>query len=67
MKASKNKSFIFGVHDPLPLRGFPPGNARIRQRSTQYVEVFIRPPDGGVRRFFVKEVDGAWRQSCAYA
>jgi hypothetical protein len=49
-----------GVKVPLPLRGFPPGRARIRQRSGKAVLVFIRPPDGGVRQFFVESCAGAW-------
>jgi hypothetical protein len=33
---------------------------RIRQRNDAFTVVFIRPEDGGVRRFYVEERDGAW-------
>ena len=44
----------------LPLRGFPEGKARIRQRADDIVTVSIRPPGGGIRRFVVTERDGCW-------
>jgi len=49
-----------GITDPLPLRGFPRGRARIRQRNDAFTVVFIRPPEGGIRRFIVEERAGAW-------
>ena len=55
-----SNTYPFGVLDPLPLRGFPPGRARIRQRNDSFVVVFIRPPEGGIRWFSVAEHDGAW-------
>jgi hypothetical protein len=54
------KSLVFGVRDPLPLRGFPEGRARIRMRPAAFVRVYVRPPDGGAREFVVQERDGAW-------
>ncbi len=51
---------VFGVVEPKPLRDFPPGRARIRIRTQDWATVFIRPPEGGVRRFYVSEVNGAW-------
>ena len=50
----------FGVKDLLPLRGFPPGRTRIRQRNGAAVVVFIRPLDGGIRRFCVVAREGGW-------
>jgi hypothetical protein len=60
MAITYGRKIEFGVKDPLPLRGFPPGRARIRQRNDAFTVVFIRPEDGGVRRFYVEERDGAW-------
>ena len=60
MALTHGRPIEFGVKDPLPLRGFPPGRARIRQRNNAFTVVFIRPPEGGIRRFFVEPRDGAW-------
>lgn len=60
MAISYGRKIEFGVQDPLPLHGFPPGRARIRQRYDAFTVVYIRPPDGGVRRFSVEERDGVW-------
>jgi hypothetical protein len=60
MAIAYGRKIVFGVKDPLPLRGFPPGRARIRQRNDDCTVVFIRTADVGVRRFFVEERDGAW-------
>jgi len=54
------RNIEIGVKNPLPLRGFPAGRARICQRNNAIVRVFIRPPAGGIRCFFVEERDGAW-------
>jgi hypothetical protein len=51
---------MFGVEPPLPLRGFPEGRARIRQRANAHTIVYIRPPEGGIRQFYVRSRDGAW-------
>jgi len=51
---------LFGVRQILPLRGFPAGKTRIRMRNTEFVQVFVRPPEGGCRRFYAHERDGAW-------
>jgi hypothetical protein len=50
----------FGVKEPLPLFGFPEGRARIRQRNNNYTIVFIRPPNGGIRKFVIGTKNGAW-------
>ena len=60
MEIMIGKQIEFGVKDPLPLRGFPEGKARIRQRNDAIIVVFIRPPNGGIRRFSVESKDGAW-------
>lgn len=59
-KLEFGRKLEYGVKDPLPLRGFPPGRVRIRQRNTAFTVIFIRPPEGGIRRFVVEERDGAW-------
>ena len=51
---------VYGVREPLPLRGFPEGRARIRMRPGKFVRVYVRPLAGGVREFVVQERDGAW-------
>jgi len=51
---------LFGMSDLLPLRGFPQGRKRIRRRPREYCQVFVRPPEGGVRAFYVTAHDGAW-------
>ena len=53
-------TFARGVQDPKPLRGFPQGRARIRQRNDYFVSVFVRTAEGGIRKFLVREIDGAW-------
>ena len=55
---------VFGVRDPLPLKGFPAGRARIRMRNRSCPQVFIRPPEGGVWAFYVYERDGCWWPRC---
>ena len=60
MAITHGRLIEFGVKDPLPLRGFPPGRARIRQRNNSFTVVFIRPPEGGIRRFAVELRDDAW-------
>ena len=56
----KGMNLIFGVTERFPLLGFPTGKARIRQRPGAYTQVSIRPPGGGVRRFYVHAVEGGW-------
>ena len=60
MAITYGRKIEFGVKDPLPLHGFPPGRARIRQRSDAFTVVFIRPPEGGIRQFAVEPRNGAW-------
>lgn len=51
---------IFGVHPKMPLKGFPDGKKRLRMRGEQWAQVFVRPPEGGIRAFYIKEHDGHW-------
>ena len=60
MTKGAQKLIVFGIKDLLPLRGFPSGRARIQQRNGEFTIVFIRPTDGGIRRFVVEEREGAW-------
>ena len=57
---SDGKKIVFGVVDPLTLRGFPEGRARIRLRNDSFVTVNIRPRRGGIRRFNIEEREGSW-------
>lgn len=50
---------IFGAGEPKPLKGFPPGRAKIRIRNDDFVRVYIKSDDG-IREFTVFEEDGHW-------
>ena len=51
---------VVGITERLELRGFPAGKKRIRMRAGRAVVIFVRPPEGGVREFYIKELDGVW-------
>lgn len=53
------EGFVFGVNDPLPPRGFPPGRIRWRIRSKECTFARVKTKDG-IREFSVKERDGYW-------
>jgi hypothetical protein len=50
---------VFGVQEPLPLRGFPQGRYKIKMRNTDFARVFVRSKDG-IREFCINEVNGYW-------
>lgn len=51
---------VFGVpKQTLPLRGFPPGKARLRFRQDHLGRCFIRT-DQGIRCFSIRENEGSW-------
>lgn len=52
-------NFVWGVCDPLPLRGFPLGKTRIRMRNDEFVSVFVKT-GSSIRAFIVKEEGGFW-------
>lgn len=54
---------IFGLVRPLPLRGFPEGEARVRIRVDEFVRVYIRK-DGATRGFYVKREGDEWVPWC---
>ena len=54
------QAIVFGAKDVLPLHGFPEGRARIRIRNDDWVQVFVRPPEGGIKKFLVEEKDSKW-------
>jgi len=58
-----SKIIVCGSPSPLPLRGFPEGKTRIRIRPNSATMVYVRPPEGGIRSFFVEEYDGFWNAS----
>jgi hypothetical protein len=51
---------VFGLVKPKRLRGFPKGRKRIRMRNNDFVYVFVRPKEGGIRKFLVEERNGEW-------
>ena len=44
----------------LPLAGFPPGKIRIRERPGEAIVAYVRPPQGGCIRYYVREENGKW-------
>ena len=52
-------SCMYGVRPELPVRGFPPGNIRIRQRNTGFPSAFVKTASG-IRHFLIAELDGHW-------
>lgn len=61
----KSGELHFGVRPELPLRGFPAGRVRIRQRNTAYPEAFVKT-DTGIRRYWIAESDGHWVPFCEH-
>ena len=52
-------ALAWGICEPLPLRGFPPGKARLRMRPNDFVRVRVLTASG-VRSFVVAEENGCW-------
>lgn len=52
-------SIPVGLEEPLPLRGFPAGRVRIRQRVGSFARVFVCTAEG-VRVWVPRKVDGHW-------
>jgi hypothetical protein len=50
---------MYGVRPELPVRGFPPGRIRIRQRNTGFPSAFVKTTSG-IRHFIIAELDGYW-------
>lgn len=50
---------MYGVRPELPVRGFPPGRIRIRQRHTEFPRAFVKTASG-IRHFIIAELDGHW-------
>lgn len=50
---------VFGISEPKPLKGFPPGKVRIKMRKSDFTLIRVKTPDG-IREFLVKEEDGFW-------
>ena len=50
---------VYGVRPELPVRGFPPGKIRIRQRNTGFPSAFVKTASG-IRHFIIAELDGYW-------
>lgn len=54
---------IFGVHDKKPLRRFPEGRVKIVMRNDDFMIAFVKASNG-IRKFYVKEVDGFYEPYC---
>jgi FtsP/CotA-like multicopper oxidase with cupredoxin domain len=50
---------IFGIVDPKPLKGFPPGKVRLRIRNGSFALARVRD-ERGIREFLIRERDGFW-------
>jgi hypothetical protein len=50
----------YGLEDAKPLRGFPSGLIRIRQRADNFTRAFVKT-ESGIRHFYVEEVEGFWQ------
>jgi len=50
---------MYGVRPELPVRGFPSGRIRIRQRNTGFPSAFVKTANG-IRHFIIAELDGHW-------
>jgi len=52
-------SVVWGVTEPLPLKGFPKGRVKLRLRSDDFARAFVKT-EQGTRSFFVAKQDGYW-------
>lgn len=50
---------VFGIEDPKPPRGFPPGRIRWRIRHDYFVMARVKTADG-IREYIIKEENGYW-------
>ena len=56
------ETHVFGLKDPMPLKGWPPGKltiVRIRLRKGCFAIAYVRHP-GGIRQYTIKEQGGYW-------
>jgi hypothetical protein len=60
---SIGEKIVFGIAEPLPLRGFPPGKIRLRLRPDDFARAFVRM-DNQARAYVIKEKDGFWIPFC---
>ena len=51
---------VWGVQSAKPLRGFPDGKVRIRVRSADFAQAFVKTRDG-IRHFYIQSIDGFWQ------
>jgi len=56
---TKGIPHVFGVVDPLPLSGFPPGRIKLRMRPMNFAFAFVKTEEG-IRKFAIQEKDGLW-------
>lgn len=50
---------IFGVREPLPIRGAPEGKQRLRMRNTRAAALFVKTAIG-VRHFILEDCGDHW-------
>lgn len=52
-------SLRYGICEKKPLRNFPEGEISIQMGNREFVTASVKS-EGGIRRFYVKEVEGYW-------
>ena len=64
MAVTIHQTLAYGSKLPLPLRGFPSGQVKIKIRQNDFVYIYIRN-EAGITKFAVTEKDGYWTPYCA--
>lgn len=54
------RPLVYGVKEPMPLSGFPPGRVRIRMRQNRFAVAYVRTSDG-VRGFAIEVFGETWQ------
>lgn len=52
-------NIIFGVYEPKRIVA-PSGQWRLRMRNDDWVRLFVRPPEGGIRHFILTDEGDYW-------
>lgn len=59
-------TIVYGVHELMPLEGFPVGKIKIRLRHNDFAKVFVKTYNG-IRAFYVKSDGCRWMPACEIA